>query len=80
MNNLAHEIVREHLTWGTLGKNQEHATHKSVVLKDMSNYHIGNILADQYQITADRREIMEHELRYRVMNNIFIKDTYETSS
>jgi len=68
------EILREHCSWGTYGKDTssspEKLTHKKI--KYLSNAHINNILRDFGNKV--HHGIILREFEYRAMNNIIVKD------
>jgi len=61
--------IREHLVWGTYGKDGELEL-KEVLLKDMSDNHIKAIINDGYKLNP----VMKLELLYRAENDIIILD------
>jgi hypothetical protein len=70
----AHELVREHLRWGTYGKNGDQQL-KRVKLSEMSNAHIKAVLKNCRGTTYPQIiAAMEEELHYRKINDIVISD------
>jgi len=58
------DVIREHLEWGTYGKNGR-GPFKWVVLADMSSAHIQAVLDTQPQVPEWRRDLMKKELEHR---------------
>ena len=65
------EKKREHLEWGTYGKDGSEGFHYKKY-KDMSNAHIEAIINDGYK--GVYVEVLKEELEYRVKNDIFVED------
>lgn len=59
-----HEINREHLRWGTYGKNGDEPLQWKK-LKDLDTDHIEKILETQRQVPEWKQDIFREELRYR---------------
>lgn len=68
-----HEIVREHVKWGTYGKNGDQPL-RIVKLSEMSNAHLRAVIETQSGMNPAYREAMENELMYRIENRIVIED------
>lgn len=62
-------IVRQHLLWGTYGKKGDQPL-KRVALMDMSDDHIIAVL--KLHIAPWRKELMEQELEYRSVTNVWL--------
>lgn len=59
-----HLLLREHMKWGTYGKNGDQPL-KYVKIKDMDTAHIEACLTTQHRMSYDYRVVMAEELRYR---------------
>lgn len=78
-NNLEVEFekVREHLCWGSRGKNGDESL-KWIPLKDMTDMHLHNLLYNYTgPIKPFIKECFEYEVYYRGQNNIVIPDPVE---
>lgn len=58
------EVIREHLTWGTYGKNGDQPL-RYIPLCEMEDDHIKAIFDDGYCLHPFRRQCMEKELKLR---------------
>lgn len=76
-------LAREHLSWGTYGKPEDWAEGvcpqmRRVLIKDMSNAHIGAIMEDvannKQGLAPQYLRYFNKELEYREENNIVIED------
>lgn len=63
-----HELIREHFTWGSFGKNGDEELHW-VVLKDMETDHINAILRTQKRLAKHLVKVFEEELEWRDNND-----------
>lgn len=58
-----HDLVREHFSWGSYGKNGDEPLHY-IPLKDMDTEHLMAVLSLDY-IKPSVRSVMENEVKYR---------------
>jgi hypothetical protein len=72
MTNLNHLEAREHLKWGTYGKNGNEPL-RYIIVKDLENSHLQNIISHIKELPADYDpallRLMEEELAYRVLKS-----------
>lgn len=68
-----HEKARQRLAWGTYGKNGDQPLTWKLI-KDMSDDHINNVLADVRSITPIIKDTLLEELVYRKNSNIRVQD------
>ena len=71
----SHDLVREHFTWGTHGKEQDKPL-KGVKLKDLSNDHITAIIEEGHAIRNGHivSKMFQDEVHWREDFDIFIED------
>ena len=62
--NTSHENIRKYLLWGTRGKGGRD-TVRYVPIEFLDTDHIEAILATQYQISEELKQIFNNELTYR---------------
>lgn len=63
------EVLREHLTWGTYGKNGDEPLQRNPI-KDLSSEHIQAILTNCGYISEIMKESLNKELEYRDLAKI----------
>ena len=73
-NDAPHEVIREHFSWGTYGKNGDEKL-KYVFLCDMSDEHIKNIIKHRACVLQYLEDIFINELAYRNANDLHVEDT-----
>jgi hypothetical protein len=68
-----HEVVREHVIWGTYGKNGDQPL-RYIKLSEMTNDHIKAVVETQAMMYPQNKRAMMNELTYRDANSIVIED------
>jgi hypothetical protein len=68
-----HEVIREHLDWGSFGKDGKEELHY-ILLKDMNDNHIAAVLETQKRMHPNLREAMENEQKYRREHGIVVPE------
>ena len=66
--NTSHENIRKYLSWGTRGKGGRDPV-RYVPIESLDTDHIEAILATQYQISQELKQIFNNELTYREQND-----------